>query len=67
MQGDSIKTAITAVWLSAVSAAGLAGNLRSLPAWAVLAIVATIPALVMMWRWNDPRHTTTDTIPAAGR
>ena len=67
MQRDVIKTTITAVWVSAVSAVGIAGNLRSLSAWAVLAGLATIVPLVMMWRWNDPRQTMSETIQAARR
>ena len=67
MQLDSIKATVTAVWVSAVCTAGLAGNLRSLPGWAVLAGLAVLPPLVMMWRWNDPRQTMSETIQEALR
>jgi hypothetical protein len=29
--------------------------------------VAVVPPLVMMWRWNDPRQTMSETIQHAGR
>jgi hypothetical protein len=67
MQRDSIKTTITAVWVSAVSAVGIAGNMRSVSGWAVLAGLATIPPLIMMWRWNDPSQTMSEAIQEARR
>ena len=35
--------------------------------WTVLAGVAVVPPLVMMWRWNDPRQTMSESIPEAVR
>jgi len=67
MQLDSLKTTVTAGWVSTVCAAGIAGNLRSLSGWAVLAGLAVVPPLVMMWRWNHPRPTMSETIQEALR
>ena len=67
MQLDSIKTTVTALWVTAVCAAGIAGDLRSLSGWAVLAGLAVLPPLVMMGRWNDPRPTMSETIQEALR
>ena len=67
MQLDSMRAAATAAWLSAVCAAGIVGNLRSLSGWAVLAGVAVLPPLVTMWRWGPPRHTMSETIQEALR
>ena len=67
MRLDSLKTTVTAVWVSAVCTAGLASNLRSLSGWAVLAGLAILPPLVTMWRWNDPRPTMSETIQEALR
>jgi hypothetical protein len=67
MQLDSIKTIVTAVWVSAVCTAGIAGNLRSLTDWAVVAGLAVLPPLVMMWRWNDLRPTMSESIQEALR
>jgi hypothetical protein len=54
---DSIKTMVTAVFVSAVCIAGIAGNLRSPSGWAVLAGLAILPPLVTMWQWNATRPT----------
>jgi hypothetical protein len=62
MQLVSIKTTIALLWVSAVSIAGIAGNVNSFSSWTVLAGIAVLPPLVMMWRWNDPRQTTSQSI-----
>lgn len=67
MKLDSIKTTVTAVWVLAVGTAGIAGNLRSLSGWTVLAGFAVLPPLVMLWRWNDPYPTMSETIQKALR
>jgi hypothetical protein len=66
MQLISIKAIFAMLWVSAVSIAGFAGNVRSLSGWAVLAGLAILP-LVMLWRWNDPRPTMSETIREALR
>ena len=55
------------LWFSTVSIVGIAGNLNSFASWTVLAAVVVIPPLVMMWRWNDPRHTMSEPIQEAPR
>jgi hypothetical protein len=50
--------------VSAVLIAGLTGNLNSLTSWAVVAEVAVLPPIVMMWRWN-PRQTMSERIQEA--
>lgn len=67
MQFLSIKATVTTVWISAVCAAAIAGNFKSLSAWAVLAGVAVLPPLVMMWWWNNPRQTMSESIQEALR
>ena len=67
MQLASIKPIIAMLWVSAAFILGIAGNLDSLSSWAVLAAVAVVPPLVMMWRWNDPRQTMSETIQEARR
>jgi hypothetical protein len=62
MQLVSIKTTIALLWVSAVSIAGIAGNVNAFSSWTVLAGIAVLPPLVMMWRWNDPRQTTSQSI-----
>jgi hypothetical protein len=67
MQLVSIKAIIALLWVSTVSVVGIAGNLNSVASWTVLAGVAVVPPLVMMWRWNDPRQTMSETIQEARR
>lgn len=67
MQLDSIKGIVSAVWVSAICTMGMAGNVRSTSGWAILAVLAVLPPLVMMWRWNNPRQTMSESIRQALR
>jgi hypothetical protein len=67
MQLLSIKAVVGTVWVLAVCLAAIAGNLNSLPSWLVLAGVAILPPIVMMWRWNDPPQTMSEIIREARR
>jgi hypothetical protein len=67
MQLFSIKRVIAMLWVSATFIIGIAGNLDSFSSWAVLTGVAVVPPLVMMWRWNDPRQTMSESIQEALR
>jgi hypothetical protein len=63
----SIKPIIAVLWVSAVLVIGIAGIVDSFSSWTVLAGVAVVPPLVMMWRWNDPRQTMSESIQEALR
>jgi hypothetical protein len=67
MQFVSIKPVIAMLWVSATFIIGIAGNLDSFSSWAVLTGVAVVPPLVVMWRWNDPRQTMSESIQEALR
>jgi Flp pilus assembly protein TadB len=67
MQLVSIKAVIGMLWVSTVTVVGIAGNLNSVTSWIVLAVVAVVPPLVVMWRWNDPRQTMSESIQEALR
>lgn len=67
MQLLSIKAIVAMLWVLAAFIIGIAGNLDSFLSWAVLTGVAVVPPLVMMWRWNDPRQTMSESIQAAVR
>ena len=67
MQLESIKATAATVWVSAVCTAGIAGHLNSLSGWTVLADVAVLPPLAMMWQWNNPRQTKPESIQEALR
>jgi hypothetical protein len=62
MQLVSIKAICATLWVSAVSIAGIAGNVNSVSSWTVLAGVAVLLPLTMMWGWNDPRQTMSQSI-----
>lgn len=62
MQLVSIKAIIAMLWVPTVTVVGIAGNLNSVTSWIVLAVVAVVPPLVVMWRWNDPRQTMSESI-----
>jgi hypothetical protein len=67
MQLLSIKPVIAFLWVSATFIIGIAGNLDSFSSWAVLTGAAVVPPLVMMWRWNDPHQTMSESIQEALR
>ena len=67
MELVSIKASIPMFWISAVSTAGIAGNLTSWSSWTVLAGVALLPLPVMLWRWNNARQTMFGTLQEARR
>jgi hypothetical protein len=55
------------LWVAAAFIIGVAANLDSFSGWAVLTVFAVVPLLVMMWRWNDPRQTMSESIHEARR
>jgi hypothetical protein len=65
MQCGSLKAVIAMFWVSAVSTAGTAGNLKSFSSWTVLAGIA-LPPLFMMRRGN-PRQSISPSIKEALR
>ena len=62
-----LKAVLATVWVSVALIAGIAGNLNSVTSWTILAGVAVIPPIVMMWRWNAPRQTMSESIQEARR
>jgi len=65
MQLLPIKLIIAILWVSAVSVVGIARNADSFSSWTLLAGVAIVPPLVMMWRWHDPRQSMSESIQEA--
>lgn len=62
-----MQAVLATVWVSVALIAGIAGNLNSVTSWTILAGVAVIPPIVMMWRWNAPRQTMSESIQEARR
>ena len=67
MQLVSVKPVLAILWVSAAFVIGLAGRLDSFSSWTVLTGVGVVPSLVMMWRWNDPRQTISESFQEALR
>lgn len=67
MQLLSIKVVVTILWVLAVCVAGIAVRTSSLSSWAFLAGVAVLPPIIMMWRWNDPPQSMSESINEARR
>ena len=67
MQLVSIKAIVAAAWVLAVCIVGIAGHLSSPSSLTVLASVALLPTIVMMWLWNDPPQSISESIREARR
>ena len=67
MQLALIKAVVAAVWVSAVCIGGIAGHLSSPSSWTGLASVALLPTIVMLWLWNDPTQSLSESIREARR
>jgi hypothetical protein len=67
MQLVSLKAVVATVWVSAALIAALTVTLDSLTKWAVLAGIAVLPPMVMLWRWNAPPQTMSESIQEARR
>lgn len=67
MRLNTIKATVTPIWVCAVCAAGVALNVGSVSGWMVLAALATVPPLVMIWRWSEPAATMSEIIREARR
>lgn len=67
MQRQHVKMTMTAVWLLAVCAVGLASGGMSIYAWAVMALAALLPPYLLMRLWSEPPQTTSESIRTALR
>ena len=67
MQLMSLKANLAILWVSAALIAGIVLNVDSGASWTVLAGLAIIPPIVMMWRWNAPPQTMSESIQEARR
>jgi hypothetical protein len=65
MQLESIKVSVAMLWTSTVCIAGVVGNVNSVSGWTVLAGLGILPPLVMMWQWNDPPQSISESIQEA--
>ena len=67
MQVTPIKPIFALLCVAAAFILGVAGKVDSFSSWTLLAGVAVVPSLVMMWRWNDQRRSMSQSIQEALR
>jgi hypothetical protein len=67
MQLVLTKAVLALLWISAVTIAGIAGNVNSFLSWTALAAIAVVPPLAVMQWWNDPRQSMSESIQKALR
>jgi hypothetical protein len=67
MRLKNIKVMIAAAYVVIVMAAGLAWGLTSTSGWTALTALAVLPAAAMLWLWNDPTQTLSESIQQARR
>ena len=67
MQVTPIKPIFALLCVAAAFILGVAGKVDSFSSWTLLAGVAVVPSLVMMWRWNDQRQSMSQSIQEALR
>ena len=63
----ALKATLTAVWVSAIGAAGIVVNSRSVSAWIALTGLAVVPPLMMLWWWHVRPPTLSESIQEALR
>jgi hypothetical protein len=67
MQLVSVRLIIVMLCVSAALIIGIAGNVGSFSSWTLLAGLAVVLPLILMWRWNAPRQTMSESIQEALR
>ena len=65
MQLHYTKAALTALWVLAIVAATLIGNVVSTANWIVLVALAAIPPITLWQLWNPPAPSMSDNIRKA--
>jgi hypothetical protein len=66
MRPQSLKAAISAVWVCALCAVALFGH-ATFSAWVLLTAVAVFPALVVIRCWRAPVQAASQSIPEVQR
>jgi hypothetical protein len=67
MRLKNIKVMIAAAYVVTVVGAGLVSGMTSPSGWTSLTALALLPAAAMLWVWNDPRQTISESIQQARR
>lgn len=67
MQHVPVKAGLAAGWVLLVCIVGLIARFDSVSSWAILAFFAVVPPVVMMWKWNDPPQSLSESIQKARR
>jgi len=67
MQFQSVKLIGASAWAVALCVAGRIADVHTLGTWSVVAAFAVVPPILLMWRWNVPDQTLSESIAAARR
>ena len=67
MEMRHYKAILAAVWVLAITTMGLVMEVTSLPRVAVLVGIAVLPPMVMMWLWQHPTQSLSESIHQARR
>jgi hypothetical protein len=62
MQFTVHKAVAATLWVTALSASGILGGVRSPSSWLLLGGIAVVPALVMIGRMNGPTKSMSESI-----
>jgi hypothetical protein len=67
MPFQSLRFVVASAWVMALCVAGRIAELHTARIWAVVAALAIVPPIVMMWRWHGPEQTLSQSITTARR
>jgi hypothetical protein len=67
MRLASIKVAVAAAWILAIAIAGFVSRPHATSNWGAILGVALVPAIAMLWWWNDPPQTLSESIQEGRR
>jgi hypothetical protein len=62
MRFTYVKNGIAGAWIVALGAVAAFLGLDTILAWIVLLVLGLLPPLVMLWKWNPPAQTTSESI-----
>jgi hypothetical protein len=67
MKLEYMKTMIAGGWVLGACAVAVAGHVTSIGGWTTLLGLGVVPPLVVLWTWNNPAQTMSESISEARR
>ena len=59
---EYVKKGIAGAWVVGLALLAAFLGLNSLLGWTVLVVLGLLPPIVMLWKWNPPSQTTSESI-----